>query len=298
MLNKEMPNKQKNKQFVIYQITNKITHQIYIGAHATFNLKDNYMGSSKYLKQDIKLLGRENFHKDILFIFDNKESMIAKEGELVDRNFCHRIDTYNKMIGGIPTILWDEMATVKDKDDNSFKVYIDDPRYLSGELVGITKGFLAVKDKDENTFQVSINDARYLSGELISVACDIVTVKDKDGNIFSVATDDPRYLSGELVGVNKNTVVVKDKSGNRLQVDINDSRYLSGELVGHTKDIKHNELTKQKIGEANSVKQKGELNSQFGTCWITNNTENKKIKKIELEKYFALGWIKGRKIFL
>lgn len=42
---------------------------------------------------------------------------------------------------------------------------------------------------------------------------------------------------------------------------------------------KHREETKRKIGEANSIKQKGENNSQYGSCWITNGIENKKIKK-------------------
>jgi hypothetical protein len=37
---------------------------------------------------------------------------------------------------------------------------------------------------------------------------------------------------------------------------------------------------------------KGESNSQFGTCWITNGTENKKIKKTEK---LPKGWEFGRK---
>ena len=54
----------------------------------------------------------------------------------------------------------------------------------------------------------------------------------------------------------------------------------------------HSEETKRKIGEANSLIQKGEGNSQFGTCWITDGTQNKKIKKTdELPK----GWSLGRK---
>lgn len=54
---------------------------------------------------------------------------------------------------------------------------------------------------------------------------------------------------------------------------------------------KHKEETKIKIGKANSIKQKGENNSQFGTIWITNGTENKKIKN---NSEIPLNWYKGR----
>jgi len=54
---------------------------------------------------------------------------------------------------------------------------------------------------------------------------------------------------------------------------------------------KHKEETKIKIGFSNSIKQKGEKNSQFGTQWITNGNENKKIKKIEV---IPIGWELGR----
>lgn len=56
---------------------------------------------------------------------------------------------------------------------------------------------------------------------------------------------------------------------------------------------KHREETKIKIGKANSEK-KGEKNSQFGTCWITNGFESKKIKKDELALFIENGWKKGR----
>lgn len=55
----------------------------------------------------------------------------------------------------------------------------------------------------------------------------------------------------------------------------------------------HTSKSKEKIGAANSVKQKGEANSQFGTCWITNGIENKKIKKTDL---IPKGWKIGRMI--
>lgn len=55
----------------------------------------------------------------------------------------------------------------------------------------------------------------------------------------------------------------------------------------------HNENTKNKIGEANSISQAGEKNSQYGTMWINNGIEAKKIKK---DEFIPEGWQKGRKL--
>jgi hypothetical protein len=56
---------------------------------------------------------------------------------------------------------------------------------------------------------------------------------------------------------------------------------------------KHTAETKSKISLANSISQLGSGNSQFGSCWITNETENKKIKKTDP---LPEGWRYGRKI--
>lgn len=57
---------------------------------------------------------------------------------------------------------------------------------------------------------------------------------------------------------------------------------------------KHKEQSKKKIGLSNSIKQKGTNNSQYGTCWITKDGINKKIKKDNLNEYIFNGWNKGR----
>lgn len=64
------------------------------------------------------------------------------------------------------------------------------------------------------------------------------------------------------------------------------------------KGKKHAEETKRKIGKANSIKQNGEKNSQYGTCWIYSLKEKKsiKIKKDDLMKYIKNGWFKGRRL--
>lgn len=58
---------------------------------------------------------------------------------------------------------------------------------------------------------------------------------------------------------------------------------------------KHSEETKKMISEIKKGTGMGELNSQFGTCWITKEGVNKKIKKEELNNFTQQGWVKGRK---
>jgi hypothetical protein len=54
---------------------------------------------------------------------------------------------------------------------------------------------------------------------------------------------------------------------------------------------KHTVEFKTYIGKLSSVSQSGHRNSQYGTCWITNGIENKKIKKTD---HIPDGYIKGR----
>jgi len=74
------------------------------------------------------------------------------------------------------------------------------------------------------------------------------------------------------------------------------SKSLSERQIGeknHFFGKHHNEKSKRQMGEKISIKQTGEKNSQYGTCWITNEKENKKIKK---EDIIPDSWKLGRKM--
>lgn len=57
----------------------------------------------------------------------------------------------------------------------------------------------------------------------------------------------------------------------------------------------HSVETKELISQIKKGTGVGETNSQYGTCWITKNGTNKKIKKENLLTYLNEGWLKGRK---
>ena len=58
---------------------------------------------------------------------------------------------------------------------------------------------------------------------------------------------------------------------------------------------KHSEETIQLMRELHKGKNVGESNSQYGTCWITKDGINKKIKKEDLDNWKVNGWSQGRK---
>ena len=61
-------------------------------------------------------------------------------------------------------------------------------------------------------------------------------------------------------------------------------------------DKKHSDETKQKMSELKKGTGTGESNSQYGTCWITKDGSNKKIKKEDIGSYLNEGWVKGKKV--
>jgi hypothetical protein len=106
----------KGMEGFVYIITNLISNKKYIGKkHFWTRQKNrktgrrkteasdwqNYFGSCDELKEDVKLLGKENFLREILYLCPHKKSMSYYETyEQFNRNVLMSEDYYNTNIGG------------------------------------------------------------------------------------------------------------------------------------------------------------------------------------------------------
>lgn len=86
--------------YTVYKTTNSINGKFYIGKHQTNDPYDSYLGSGVLLRAAIDKYGRENFKKEVLFIFNTEEEMNFKEIELASEEIVSNPMSYNIGVGG------------------------------------------------------------------------------------------------------------------------------------------------------------------------------------------------------
>jgi hypothetical protein len=106
-----------------------------------------------------------------------------------------------------------------------------------------------------------------------------------------IHSDGPKNFALKLKNDAEFAKIHSDVSSKRMK-----NTHSKGKINYNTFEGKtHSEETKEKMSEKAKLRI-GNKNSSFGTCWITKDNENKKIKKEELDLYINNGWSKGRKI--
>lgn len=103
-------------KFTIYKVTNLINNKYYIGMHRTTNPNDGYLGSGIAIKKAIKKYGRENFSKEVLFVFETEKEMQDKEKELVNEDVVNDPMSYNMTQGGKGS--WSHIDVSGEKNPN------------------------------------------------------------------------------------------------------------------------------------------------------------------------------------
>jgi hypothetical protein len=92
-----MENKQ---QHFLYKTTSKFNGKFYIGVHTTNNVNDNYLGSGYRIVKDLKKYGVEQYEREILEFFENKELAYQRESEIVNEELMKNWYCLNIAEGG------------------------------------------------------------------------------------------------------------------------------------------------------------------------------------------------------
>ena len=96
------------------------------------------------------------------------------------------------------------MVVVKDRDNNIYYVEKDDPRYLSGELVGQTKGFVTAYNLNCDPKRVSISDSRFKENKLFGNRSKYITIITDGKNKRALFKDDKIPEGWRLNGKSNN----------------------------------------------------------------------------------------------
>jgi len=246
--------------FTVYRTTCLANGKIYIGVHKTRDPNDAYLGSGSVLQSAILKHGRDQFTKEVLFIFETRSEAYAKEKELVTAAFAKRADTYNLMEGGVESPGWYD-AQKGPKNSQYGKVWVwmegEKPRKVRKEVVGEWM-VLGWKRGRGPRFREKMTPL------LSRIRPDPV------GRIYVNHTEqgESLILPGDLEEMQRRGWVLgracKISPEGRLKISKAAKRHLQGKPS----------LTK-------------------GFCWVHLGQEERKVSPEEAQRVTALGWRKG-----
>jgi len=258
------------------------------------------MGSPKIWKPN-----KENITKEVIASFQSRHDAILCERDFVLKNISNPLN----MNFGIPhpKITRENLVTAKNKNGDIISISTKDPLF-GVEYFGVTKGLVLVKDKNNNVFLTDINDPRYISGELLHYNKGTMTDKQhpnynkiwvnngKEQRLIKINEISDGWIVGTLQKGKKTAsshnktlwICNVEKKENRRIFEHELEKYSdNGWVLGRLKLGKYQKSKKQR---------KIVLPDLKNYRWICNEVEklNKRVPKNDVIKFLENGWTIGR----
>ena len=278
--------------YTIYKTTNLINGKYYIGKHQTENIYDNYYGSGVALEKSIKKYGKENFKKEILFIFDNEKEMNQKERELVNESFVNDRNNYNLGLGGEGG----PMFLGKHHSDETRKKLqkLAKNRTLSEE----TKKKISNSNKnrtfsEETKKKISEKLSKLHKTDVWKnkVSKSLKAYYDKIGRKNKIRNPKREIMCNIDNVTGKRMYIHKEDLCYRIYIEELNYYLDKGWIIGRNEQFKNN------VSKSLKGKGSGKSNSVYGMKWMYNDElkETKMIKPEYVEEYLNNGWKFGNK---
>lgn len=196
----------------------------------------------------------------------------------------------------------EKTGVFKDKDGNCIVALLSDPRIKTGELVGITKGKVVVKDASGNTFMTNQDDPRLLTGEIKHhiagqhLAINLITGKKE---WIDCSNDSSLYIDN-----NKGYGIYYDENNNIIRCKVEEAHERNLKHLNKGKKISDSNMKGKSFGVINGVVHCLDMNDkrfetgeaisirQFIT--LNNGEEEIRVLRSQVEKYYKLGFKKGK----
>lgn len=259
--------------YTVYMITNLINDHKYIGIHRTKDPYDKYVGSGKLIKQAIKKHGRENFIKEVLFVFDNEDDMCNKEAELVNEEWVKSPTTYNAKTGGIGGFSHindggpEHIARAKRGGTALAKKYIESEYYKKIQD--------KTSDEYKKMYERLVSQSKNVIGSAVQAKkLDVVKNPEKYKQIYKKLSDNMK----------KNNHM----KGKRWYVPVDSNDINRDRRPFHAKEVPDGWISTETYKDSRKKR-----NSTYGKMWIHNKSTNTN-KYINKGDNIPDGWVKGR----
>lgn len=254
-----MQNRAANRKYhYIYKIT-RDDGKYYIGLHSTDDLDDGYFGSGKRVTRSIKMHGKDRHVKEILEFLPCRETLKAREQEIVCAELLKDEQCMNLTLGGGGDV---HNQSTPEVISRKIKEAWQDPE----KRANMTRGSQTTWTSDRKARQSELKKKQHENPEVI----------DNISKATKAALSRPEVVQNMKNAANANWANPEYRA----------------EKLEQFKRSHDADSYRQKQSAAKS----GSNNPNFGTKWVYNESlrESKRIPKNES---IPEGWKLGRKIY-
>jgi hypothetical protein len=263
----------------VYMCVHKHTGNFYIGSRITDKMAlpshldfPKYKTSSSIIKSDF-----DSYDWFIIAEFFDKKYAYEYEQELI-RKYWKDAKSLN---GSIQDPKFNDFFTpkntvvVKDNLGNKFRVSKNDPKWISGEYVGINR----------HRKQTDIEIQKRVSSNTGKGAAAICLLTGE--SLGKIPKSDARWNTGEIVHVNKGKKKPDGFSEKQRNLMLNKS-------MNQTTKDKLKQINTGKIQSEETKEKRRKTNQIMDRKWMNNEKINKRIKFDEIKQYLDDGWVYGK----